>query len=101
MLKLRIAPEATFPAKVAIPVPGGDPAQIQIQCRYMDKPTLDQKVKDLTDDEFAAEVVVGWSGVDEEFSAEALAYMLKAYVGSAREIVTAYLRELTGARPGN
>lgn len=98
---LKLQPDPTFKAKVGIPVPGGAAAEIEIECKHLMKDALEPKLKELTDDQFAAEVVVGWSGVDEAFSADALSYLLNRYSGAAREIVLAYLRELTGARSGN
>ena len=98
---LKLQPDPTFRAKVGIPVPGGESVEIEIECKHLAKDVLDPKLKELTDDQFAAEVVCGWSGVDEPFSAENLAYLLNHHAGASREIVLAYLRELTGARQGN
>jgi len=98
---LKLQPDPTFRAKVGIPVPGGATTEIEVECKHLTKDVLEPKLKELTDDQFAAEVVVGWSGVDEAFSAEGLAFLLNRYSGAAREIVLAYLRELTGARSGN
>ena len=98
---LKLHPNPTFKAKVGIPVPGADPVEIEIECRHIQKDELEPKIKNLTDDEFAREVVVGWAGVDEAYSPEAFGQMLNHYPGAGREIVLAYLRELTGARAGN
>src|SRR5690606_35526643 len=69
-LMLKLQPDPTFRAKVGIPVPGGATTEIEVECKHITKDALEPKLKELTDDQFAAEVVVGWSGVDEAFSAE-------------------------------
>lgn len=52
-------------------------------------------------DGIAKSVVVGWAGVDEAFSADALDTLLQNYSAAGREIAGAYAHELSKAKLGN
>lgn len=80
---LKLAPNPTFKAKVGIPVPGQkSDVQVEFEFRYMTREEWEQLIhsrESMTDDQAAAEVVVGWSGVDEPFGPDAMAKLLKFY----------------------
>lgn len=102
---LKLQPNPTFKAKVGIPVPGQKAdAQVEFEFRYMTREDWEQLIQSrekMTDDEAAAEVVVGWSGVDEAFSPDAMAKMLKFFPTAGTAIAEVYLRELFKAKQGN
>lgn len=103
---LKIQPNPTFKAKVGIPVPGqAKDAQIEVEFKYMTREEWQDFLKvrgeSMTDDDAAREVVVGWSGVDEAFSLDALSTLLKFYPMAATAIAEVYLRELFKAKQGN
>jgi hypothetical protein len=103
MLKLKANP--TFTAKVEIPAPGGA-ASIKVEYKHMSKDQYaefieaESKTK-RTDEEALMDIVVGWSGVDTEFSKDSVRELCQQYHKAASAIVTTYITELTQARAGN
>lgn len=103
MFKLNPAP--TFKAKVSIPIPGqAKPADIDVEFKHLSAAqraevfgNLDAKTKL----EFVSELVVGWSGVDQAFSAKALEALLDNYPAATTAIIEAFNREFFGARAKN
>lgn len=104
MLKIKANP--TFKAKVKIPVPGGEKVEIEVEFKHMTRAQLEQfltgeDAKGRKDEETVLAICAGWSGVDAEFSRDALADLFQNFHGSARAIVETYIIELTQARLGN
>lgn len=104
MFKLKADP--TFKAKVAIPVPGGEPKNVIFIFKHRTRSGLndwiaDPKVKEMGDLDFLMEFVLGWEDVDAEFSRDALHTMIENFGGASTRIRDAYLAELTAARMGN
>lgn len=103
MLKLKANP--TFTAKVEIPAPGGA-ASIKVEYKHMTKDQYNEfieaesKVK-RSDEDALMDIVVGWSGVDTEFSREAVRDLCQHYHKAATAIVSTFITELTQARAGN
>lgn len=101
MLCLKANP--TFKAKVGIPVPGGEPVQVEMEFRHR---TRDELVKflessaDMNDDEAVMAVITGW-GLDDKLTRENVHRLTQNYYGAGRAIVDKYLAELTQARLGN
>ena len=105
-----LEPNPTFTAPVAIPLPGGEAATIDITFRHMGREALQRflgRVKDMPDAEAAEEIIADWSGVagaDGEplpSSAENIMALLDNYHGAALAILQTYIRELTGQRVKN
>lgn len=102
-----LTPAATFSAVVDIPVPGdGEPAKLPLIFRHKDETQLNDFLaagaKAKTDAEWLLEIVVGWTGVEVEFSPENFALLARNYHGrAARAILDKYLYELTEFRRGN
>ncbi len=106
MLKITAAP--TFKAKVSIPLPGDDekPADVVIEFRHMTKAALSAFLDEQNKngggyDGIAKGVVIGWAGVDEAFSQDALHRLLENYSAAGREIASTYAHELSKAKLGN
>ena len=106
----QLEPNPTFTAPVAIPLPGGEPATIEMTFRHMGREALQRflgRVKDTSDAEAAEEIIVDWSGVAGAdgkplpITAENIVAMLDNYHGAALAILQTYIRELTGQRAKN
>lgn len=113
---LKLTPNPTFKAKVGIPIPGEKDVPVVFEFRHMTReelkawvkprleaPPVDADAESLPDPLIAAaqEVVVGWTGIDEAFSPEALLVLFDNYPGSAFAIVQAFSDELGKARAKN
>ena len=105
-----LEPNPTFTAPVAIPMPGGETATIDITFRHMGREALQRflgRAKDMPDAEVAEEIIADWSGVagaDGEplpSSAENIMALLDNYHGAALAILQVYIRELRGQRVKN
>lgn len=122
MLKLQHAP--TFPVKVAVPVPGGEPVSITVTCRHMGRGELLAHMQEAqrearpplyrrllhpwwpwpvkTDAQRLMQIVVGWGDeVDTPFSPDAVERLCELYPIAAPLIVEAWARTLTELRAGN
>lgn len=102
MAKLKLNPDATFQAKVAVPVPGGE-ADVLVTFKYRPRDALLAWVeasKEMSDAESMLDCIVGWD-LDDAPNAENFKRLCNAYPGAAEEILKRYLRELTGIRKGN
>lgn len=103
MFKLQTNP--TFKAKVGISVAGqARPAEIEAEFKYLSKAAIAAYFDQLagkSDAEALAEILVGWSGVDAPYSAEALALLLDSYPAAATDLFDAFRRELIEAKRKN
>lgn len=116
MFKLNPAP--VFAAVVALSVPGAAAAAaIEMTFKHKGRTALDAWMKkpallrvegkSISDAEYLAEVVVGWSGVKDDdgndvpFTVENLEKLIEAYPASGQEIFSAYVAQLTEARAKN
>jgi hypothetical protein len=100
----KLQPKPTFRAKVPIPVPGGVSSSIELEFRHMARGELRRfldNVQEREDLDVLMEVVLGWSGVDAEFSRESMATLLENYPASAAAVLAAFVKELADARLGN
>lgn len=103
MAKLSLKPDATFKAKVAVPIPGGN-ADIECEFKYRSREAAQKWIEAKRDDESDAEVLLdcmaGWD-LDDEFNPENIKRLCSTYPGAGHAIVTRYLSELAGIRRGN
>ena len=105
MFKLTANP--TFKAKVEISIPGATkPGIIEVEFKHQSKEKLkaffDQmKDSEAADVEHLAKIIVGWSGVDTDYSEEALDAMLDQYPAAAHELFAAYSAELLVSKRKN
>ena len=100
----KLCPDPTFWTSVAIPIPGGEPGTIEVECAHMGREAFQAFIEDAKSGDdltTCAAIVRGWKGIDAEFSAEALAELLDNYPAAAGQIVRAYSEELVGARRKN
>lgn len=103
MFKLK--PNPTFKTKVAISVAGEKrQPEIEVEYKYLNKDGVKDYFEHLqgkTDAEALAEIVVGWSGVEEAYSPEALAMLVDNYPAAAADLFEAFRRELLEAKRKN
>jgi hypothetical protein len=100
----KLIPNPTFETDVEIPTPGQPNGVIKFKFRYKDVDELaefSKRLGELGDVDSIVEVTESWSGVDTEFSKNAVEMLLKKYSGSAVPIMKKYFDELTKARRGN
>ena len=102
-LSLTVAP--TFRATVAIPTPGGKPADVEFVFRHRTRDELKEFIDDGAsslegDVELVMGVASGWE-LDDPFDAQSVEKLTQNYIGSAQAIYGTYLAELTGARVKN
>ena len=101
---LKLAPEPTFVAAVVVPVPGGTDELINVTFRHQGKAALKQWIEAAStrdDLDSLSEVIAGWTGVEGEFSRDALAAVLDAYPRAAVAMLEAYVGELGRAAAKN
>ena len=93
----KLQPNPTFSAKVAIPVAGDVAQEMGVTFAHKGKAEikafLDQAAG-REDIDSLSEIVVGWDGVDADFSRDNLAILLDAYPGAALALLTAWVEEL-------
>jgi hypothetical protein len=103
MAKLKLNPEPTFKAKVAVPVPGAAAAPVEFTFKWRKRdevlPWL-EAAKDTTDAEIIMDCALAWD-LDDEFNAENVERLCNTYQGAGREFVNTYLDELRGVRAKN
>lgn len=100
----KLQPDATFTATVDIPVAGQGTKPLTLEFKYHDREALAKFLETIAgrkDDEILAGIVLGWKDADADFSADALAQLLKGYPGAAGAIVRKFLEEASGARVKN
>lgn len=101
--KFNLSANPTFKAKVAIPVAGGKPADIEFIFKHRNKDALKdfiEEMKEKEDLELLQDLVTGWD-IDDPFDAESLEKLVQNYPGSALAIYQAYMVEMSGARAKN
>ena len=101
----KLQPNPTFKAKVGLSVAGAaKPVEIEVEFRYLKKSEVKAFFDNLdgkNDAEALTEILIGWSGIDQPYTADALALLLDNYPASARDLFGAFSRELLEARTKN
>ena len=101
----KLQPNPTFKARVPITIPGQPkPADVEMEFKHLSREAVKTYFEQLpgkTDAEALDEIVVGWSGVDQAYSTEALAVLLDNYPSAAASIFETFRRELFEARAKN
>lgn len=101
----KLTPNPTFTAKVPLSVPGQDkPANVDIEFKHLSRPKIKTYFEGLegkTDTDALGEIIIGWKGIDEDYSPEALQELLDNYPAAAGELFEAFRKELMEARRKN
>jgi hypothetical protein len=103
MAKLKLNPEPTFKAKVAIAAAGSDvdPVEFTFRHRTRDEMTAFFKAsEDLRDAKLILEMATGWELAD-AFTEENLNKLAQNYITAPQAIFEAYVSELVKAREKN
>jgi hypothetical protein len=109
----KLQPNPTFRAKVLIHVPG-EPAGVPIEFEFRHKTVTEAKALGERYQQAIAErgavegnvetldeIIVGWSGVEAEYSREVLRRLVDTFAGAGPAILKGYMEGLSGARLGN
>jgi len=100
----KLTPNPTFWRTVKITAADGSTAEIELEYKHRTKAQWIEFASNAagkTDDQVISELVVGWAGVDAEFSAEHLHELLQNYHTAAEEIAEDYKAALTESRRKN
>jgi hypothetical protein len=103
MAKLKLNPDPTFKAKVAIQAPGSgvDPVEFTFKHRTRDEMDAFLKVSpELKDAALIMEMATGWELVD-AFTPENINKLVQNYITAPQTIFEAYLEEMVKARRKN
>ena len=101
----KLQPNPTFKTKVGISVAGQEsPDEIEVEFKYLSKPAVKaffDALKGKDDVDALAEIMVGWSGTDHDFSPEALSELLDNYAAAAADIFWKFRHELLESKTKN
>lgn len=103
MAKLKLQPNPTFTAKVAIHVPGEEPAEVEFTFKHRNREELKSfaaGMKDREDVDIIMDMASGWELAD-AFTKDAVALLVANYFAAPDAIFQAYLQELTRAKEKN
>lgn len=104
MANLKLVAAPTFKAKVPIPVAGADAVEIEFEFRHRTRSALKEWVKsgaDKSDLDSFLDMVVGWPGLDDEFTRANAELLIENYGGAPLAIFKVYVGELVQAREKN
>ena len=108
-MAFKLQPNPVFEASITIPVPGGGEDKIKFKFKRLGKKALRELFKtledantagsevEIDDAEFLLNIVEGWTGVDEEFSREALELLCDNYPGAVGAVIQNYSNKMFGA----
>ncbi len=100
----KIKPNPTFRAFVDIPVPGGEFEKIEFEFKHFTAKEFDDLLKQWAgkpDIEYMPKFIVGWFGVECEYSVEALEELFQWRATAPRAIYKKYVAEMFEAREKN
>ena len=101
----KLQPNPTFKARVPITIAGQDkPAMVEMEFRHFSREAVKEFFESLPgkdDADALAQIIVGWSGVDAAYSAEALATLINNFPSASGSIFKVFSSELFEARTKN
>jgi len=101
----KLQPNPTFKMPIGISVAGqAAPTEIEVEFKYLTKSKVREFFDKLGGKEDAAalaEIIVGWSGIDEPFTKKALAALVDNYPAAAMDLFDGFRRELLEAKRKN
>lgn len=103
MPKLKLIPDPTFKAKVAIPVKGGESVDVMLTFKGRTRDEMKEFTesrKDKTDLETFNEMVTGWD-LDDAFTPENVERLLQNYIGAGVAAYMVYIAEHYKHKAGN
>lgn len=110
MAKIKLIPDPTFTAKVAVPVPGKGEVEVEFTFKHRTRDEMQAFVKRvnirdgeegaMTDQQLVMECASGWELAD-TFSEASVAEFVRQYIGGPTAVFEAYVAEMAGARLKN
>lgn len=103
MAKLSLDAKPTFSAKVAIPVAGGAPVEVEFTFKHRTRDAMEKWLPESTnrdDLDSVMDMISGWE-LSDEFNRENVSRFIQSYIGAPRVIVQKYIAELTGQKEKN
>lgn len=103
MAKLKLNPDPTFKAKVAIQAAGGGVDPVEFTFKHRTRDQMDEFMKaalELRDAELIMAVASGWE-LEDAFTAENLNQLAQNYITSPQAIFQTYIDEMVKAREKN
>ena len=103
MARLQLNPAPTFTAKVGIPVPGAEAAQVEFTFKHRTRTALSTWLaggKDRADVDAIMDMCTGWD-LDEAFTRENVSTLVENYIGAPAVLVEFYYTELGKRKLGN
>lgn len=101
----KLQPKPSFKARINLSVAGEVKSpEVTIEFKYFTKPAVKdffEQVAGKTDAEALAEIIVGWSGIDQPYSTENLAMLVDNYPAAATDLFEAFRVELLEAKRKN
>lgn len=101
--KFSLTASPTFKAKVAIPVAGGKPVDVEFTFKHRTREAFKKFVEGLADREDVEtilDIASGWD-LEDAFDAESLEQLVENHIGSGLAIIQSYIFELTAAKVKN
>jgi hypothetical protein len=102
-IKFRLNSSPTFKAKVAIPIPGAKPEQVEFTFKHMPRTEFLEffdKASGMENVEIVLAIASGWE-LEDPFTTENVDKLDQQYLGAARAIYDTWRDQLTGSRLGN
>lgn len=103
MAKFKLEVSPTFKATVGLPIHGGKTVDLEFEFKHRTRDQLNEWMKGLPkrgDVDILEDVLAGWS-LDDPFTRESMELLAQNFAGAPREIVSAYIDEMTQARRKN
>lgn len=103
MAKLKLQPDPTFNAKVAIHQPGAEPVEVEFTFKHRGRKELAAFAKDMagiSDADLILALASGWE-LEDEFSAENIGILVENHYTAPTAIWMGYLDALTKAKEKN
>src|SRR5512146_384832 len=102
-MKLKLNPDPTFKAKVAIPVAGSSDVSVEFTFKHRTRDELRSFIEasgDRADEDTILEMAAGWELTD-AFTRENISLLVQNYIAASRAVFDKYINELAKAREGN
>jgi len=103
MAKLKLQPDPTFKAKVAIPVAGADDVSVEFTFRHRTRDELKKFIDasgERDDVDTLLELATGWELAD-AFSKDNVQLLVDNYIAAGRSVFDKYIDELAKGRAKN
>lgn len=108
MPKLKLIPEPTFRAKVAVPVPGEGPVEVEFTFKYRTRDEVQRLLAEtrtdaepkMTDTQLVMACACGWELAD-TFDEKNVAEFVRQYIAGPAAVFETYTAEMIGARRKN